>query len=100
MILGCMISFYRLLLQQPNSYPSFNEPVTIIYVSTPPDLLLLLLKGFLAAHMLPLLYEHYRDHVDGLVYQMGENIQHHYRQVDAGFLGCNLEGKFIAKKFG
>lgn len=64
-----------------------------------PKLLLFLLKGFVAAHTLPVLYERYEDQVDGFIHQVGQKLQHNYRRVDTGFLSKIPKGKFIAKKF-
>lgn len=58
-----------------------------------------LLKGFAAAHTLPVLYERYEDQVDGFFDKMGKKLQHHYRKADAGFLCKIPKAKFIAKKF-
>lgn len=78
---------------------SMNLPCNVYVPALEPKLLLFVLKGFVAAHTLPVMYERYEDQVDGFIHQVGQKLQHHYRKVDTGFLSKIPKGKFIAKKF-
>ena len=54
--------------------------------------------GFVAAHTLPVLYERYEDQVDNFVYKVLDQMQHHYRRLDAGVLSKIPKGRFKGKK--
>lgn len=60
--------------------------------------LFVLYKGFVAAHTLPVLYERYEDQVDDFVYKVLEQLQIHYRKLDAGVLSKIPKGKLKGKK--
>ncbi|CAK9133183.1 unnamed protein product [Ilex paraguariensis] len=62
------------------------------------NFLTVLYIGFVAAHTLPVLYERYEDQVDGFVYNVIEQLQHHYRKLDAGVLSKIPKGQFKVKK--
>ncbi|KAH0654475.1 hypothetical protein KY289_032153 [Solanum tuberosum] len=55
--------------------------------------------GFVAAHVLPVLYERYDDQVDGLVYNALEKFQCHYQKLDHRVLSRFPTSKFRLKKF-
>ncbi|GLU03979.1 hypothetical protein SLE2022_211480 [Rubroshorea leprosula] len=55
--------------------------------------------GFVAAHTLPVLYERYEDQVDNFFYSVFEQLQNHYRKLDAGVLSKIPRGKFKARKY-
>ncbi|XP_011032748.1 PREDICTED: reticulon-like protein B8 isoform X1 [Populus euphratica] len=55
--------------------------------------------GFVAAHTLPVLYERYDNEVDDFVHVALDQLQHNYRQLDAGFLSKIPKGKFKEKKY-
>ncbi|XP_021604799.1 reticulon-like protein B8 isoform X2 [Manihot esculenta] len=62
------------------------------------NFLTVLYIGFVAAHTLPVLYERYEDQVDGFVYKVLEQLQGHYRKLDAGLLSKIPKGKLKGKK--
>lgn len=62
-------------------------------------LAMLIVLGFVAAHMLPVLYERYDDQVDGFVYNTLEKFRGHYQKLDRGVLSRFPTGKFRLKKF-
>ncbi|KAJ1388008.1 Reticulon [Sesbania bispinosa] len=55
--------------------------------------------GFVAAHTLPVLYERYEDQVDNFVYKVLDQMQIHYRKLDAGLLSKIPKGKLKGKKY-
>ncbi|XP_030462948.1 reticulon-like protein B8 isoform X1 [Syzygium oleosum] len=55
--------------------------------------------GFVAAHTLPVLYERHEDQVDSFGHQVLDQLQHHYRKLDTGFLSKIPKGKIRVKKF-
>ncbi|KAH0657130.1 hypothetical protein KY285_032012 [Solanum tuberosum] len=55
--------------------------------------------GFVAAHVLPVLYERYDDQVDGFVYNALEKFQCHYQKLDHRVLSRFPTSKFRLKKF-
>ncbi|XP_051136279.1 reticulon-like protein B8 isoform X2 [Andrographis paniculata] len=55
--------------------------------------------GFVAAHTLPVLYERYDDQVDDFAYRVLDQLQGHYRKLDAGVLSRIPKAKFRGKKF-
>lgn len=59
----------------------------------------LLAEGFVAAHTLPVLYERHEDQVDSFGHQVLDQLQHHYRKLDTGFLSKIPRGKIRVKKF-
>lgn len=63
------------------------------------NFLTVLYVGFVAAHTLPVLYERYEDQVDGFVSKVMDQIQHHYRKLDAGVLSKIPKGRLRGKKF-
>uniref|UniRef100_A0A5B7AKI4 Reticulon-like protein n=2 Tax=Davidia involucrata TaxID=16924 RepID=A0A5B7AKI4_DAVIN len=63
------------------------------------NFLTVLYVGFVAAHALPVLYERYEDQVDSFVYNVLEQLQHHYRKLDAGVLSKFPKGKLKGKKY-
>ncbi|TKY46724.1 Reticulon protein B8 [Spatholobus suberectus] len=54
--------------------------------------------GFVAAHTLPVLYEKYEDEVDNFVYKVLDQMQNHYRNLDASVLSKIPKGKLKGKK--
>ncbi|GFS34055.1 reticulon family protein [Actinidia rufa] len=62
------------------------------------NFLTVLYIGFVAAHTLPVLYERYDDQVDGFVYNVLGQLQHHYRKLDSGVLSKIPKGKLRGKK--
>ncbi|KAJ9147120.1 hypothetical protein P3X46_029318 [Hevea brasiliensis] len=62
------------------------------------NFLTVLYIGFVAAHTLPVLYERYEDQVDDFVYKVLEQLQGHYRKLDAGLLSKIPKGKLKGKK--
>ncbi|XP_020238944.1 reticulon-like protein B8 [Cajanus cajan] len=60
--------------------------ITVIYI------------GFVAAHTLPVLYEKYEDEVDNFVYKVLDQMQNHYRNLDASVLSKISKGKLKGKK--
>ncbi|KAF2290684.1 hypothetical protein GH714_014996 [Hevea brasiliensis] len=62
------------------------------------NFLTVLYIGFVAAHTLPVLYERYEDQVDDFVYKVLEQLQGHYRKLDAGLLSKIPKGKHKGKK--
>ncbi|PSS15981.1 Reticulon-like protein [Actinidia chinensis var. chinensis] len=62
------------------------------------NFLTVLYIGFVAAHTLPVLYERYDDQVDGFVYNVLSQLQHHYRKLDSGVLSKIPKGKLRGKK--
>ncbi|XP_010543528.1 PREDICTED: reticulon-like protein B8 [Tarenaya hassleriana] len=59
------------------------------------NFLTVLYVGFVAAHVLPVMYERYEDQVDGFVYSVTGKVQNHYKKLDSGFLG---RGKLVSMK--
>nr|KYP43019.1 Reticulon-like protein B8 [Cajanus cajan] len=53
---------------------------------------------FVAAHTLPVLYEKYEDEVDNFVYKVLDQMQNHYRNLDASVLSKISKGKLKGKK--
>ncbi|XP_057506159.1 reticulon-like protein B8 isoform X2 [Actinidia eriantha] len=62
------------------------------------NFLTVLYIGFVAAHTLPVLYERYDDQVDGFVYNVLGQLQHHYRKLDSYVLSKIPKGKLRGKK--
>lgn len=62
-------------------------------------LVILIVSGFVAAHVLPVLYERYDDQVDGFVYNALEKFQCHYQKLDHRVLSRFPTSKFRLKKF-
>lgn len=50
------------------------------------NFLTVLYIGFVAAHILPVLYERYEDQVDSFVDNLLGRVQHHYKKIDARVL--------------
>ncbi|CAN4084598.1 unnamed protein product [Withania somnifera] len=63
------------------------------------NLMTVLYIGFVAAHVLPVLYERYDDQVDGFVYNALEQFRGHYQKLDRGVLSRLPTGKIGLKKF-
>ncbi|KAA8524121.1 hypothetical protein F0562_010448 [Nyssa sinensis] len=63
------------------------------------NFLTVLYVGFVGAHVLPVLYERYEDQVDSFAYNVGEQLQHHYRKLDAGVLSKIPKGRLKGKKY-
>jgi len=63
------------------------------------NFLTVLYIGFVAAHTLPVLYERYEDQVDGFVYDLYGQFQHHYKKLDKGLLSKIPKGNFRGKKY-
>lgn len=55
--------------------------------------------GIVAAHTLPVFYERYEDQVDSFVYKVLDQIQGHYRKLDAGVLSRIPKGGLKGKKY-
>ncbi|XP_057527044.1 reticulon-like protein B8 [Amaranthus tricolor] len=62
------------------------------------NFLTLIYLGFVAAHTLPVLYEKYEDEIDGFVDKLLNRMTHHYKNVDARFLGKMPTRKYWGKK--
>ncbi|KAJ9172818.1 hypothetical protein P3X46_016025 [Hevea brasiliensis] len=62
------------------------------------NFLTVLYIGFVAAHTLPVLYERYEDQVDDCVYKVFDQLQGHYRKLDAGLLSWIPKRKLKGKK--
>ncbi|XP_059450237.1 reticulon-like protein B8 [Corylus avellana] len=62
------------------------------------NFLTVLYIGIVAAHTLPVFYERYEDQVDSFVYNVLDQIQGHYRKLDAGFLSKIPKGGLKGKK--
>lgn len=58
----------------------------------------ILWKGFVAAHILPVLYERHEDEVDNFVYKVFDEMQNRFRGLDAGLLSRISKAKFKGKK--
>lgn len=54
--------------------------------------------GFIAAHSLPVIYEKYDNQIDGFVYNMLDQFQHHYGKLDKSVLSKIPKGGFKGKK--
>jgi hypothetical protein len=63
------------------------------------NFLTVLYIGFVGAHTLPVLYERYDDKVDGFVYNMFGQVQHHYRKLDKGLLSRIPSRNFRYRKY-
>ncbi|XP_061349599.1 reticulon-like protein B8 [Gastrolobium bilobum] len=62
------------------------------------NFLTVIYTGFVGAHTLPVLYERYEDEIENFVYMVLDQLQNHYRKLDASVLSKIPKGKLKGKK--
>lgn len=62
------------------------------------NFLTVLYIGFVAAHILPVVYEKYDDQIDGFVSDVLGQFQHHYKKLDKSLLNKIPKGNWRGKK--